>query len=265
MSLSLNRNVSTPLYEQLRLILQDKILLGDYPVGTLLPTEKELCGEFGISRITARKALEELSRTGVIKRVQGKGTIVSDSKPVGGPSPQVRGHKRTMEVLGYKGGGKILSHKLIPPNENLLKLFSLAEDSKQKFWHFRRLRSMNDEPVAIMNSFVRKKIGDKLLTYDLEDASFFYLFEKITNRYVADCKALISATVASPEVAKILNTQVGAPLIWYRSVSFLDGGIPIEVNYSLFLGDRFHFGTTYYRTIEEDIEQDFFEHVYNPE
>jgi len=260
--LPLDRNKSIPLYEQLRLILQDKILLGDYPVGTMLPTEKELCEAFGISRITARKALEELSRTGLIERVQGKGTLVSGQRPVAS-TPQVRGHKRTMELFGYRGGGKILSHKLIPPNPNLLKLFGLPEDSEQKFRLFRRLRYLNDEPVVLMNSFVREEIGDKMLTYDLKDASFFGLFEKITNRYVVDCNARISATIASPEVADILNTQVGGPLIWYQAVSYLDGGIPIEVNYSLFLGGKFHFETSFYRTVEEDIEQEFFEQITN--
>lgn len=259
--MNLDRTKTTPLYEQLRLILQDRILLGDYPVGTLLPTEKELCEEYGISRITARKALEELSRTGVIERVQGKGTLVTDSKPVGGPSPHVLGHKRTMERHGYTGGGTILSSKLVEPNPHLLEMFELPLDADQKFWHFRRLRFMNDAPVAIMNSFVREEIGDKLLTYDLENASFFNLFERITNRYVIDTKALISATVASPEVANLLETQVGAPLIWYRSISYLEGQIPIEVNYSLFLGDKFHFGTTYYRAIEEDFEKEFLEKI----
>ena len=63
--MDLDRNNHVPLYEQLRLVLQDKILLGDYPVGILLPTEKELCKEYGISRITARKALDELTSNGV--------------------------------------------------------------------------------------------------------------------------------------------------------------------------------------------------------
>lgn len=251
----LHRGKSIPLYEQLRLILQDKILLGEYPVGTLLPTEKELCEEYHISRITARKALEELARIGLIERVQGKGTIVSDHRP-GRSSVQIKGHKRTMEELGYHGGGTILSCKLIPPNPNLLKLYGLPPDSEQKFWHFRRLRYMDDTPAVIMNSFVRQEIGDKLLTYDLEGASFFSLFEKITNRPVVDTKAHISATIASPEVAKTLNVRVGAPLIWYRSVSYLEGNIPIEVNYSLFLGDKFYFETTFYRTIDKEIEQE---------
>lgn len=262
--MSLDRNKSTPLYEQLRLILLDKIQLGDYPVGTLMPTEKELCDDYNISRITARKALEELSRMGLIERVQGKGTIVTDNKHRGNLM-QVKGHKRAMEDQGHKPGGIILSQKLIPPNPNLLKLFGLPEESDQEFWHFRRLRFLDEEPMVIMNSFVRKEIGDKMLTTELDNASFFSLFEKITKRHVVDSRALISATVASPEVAKILKTHVGAPLIWYRAVNLLDGGIPIEVNYSLFLGEKIHFETTFYRANTlEDMEQEFFEQIANP-
>ncbi len=258
--MALDRQKQTPLYEQLRLILLDKILLGDYPVGMLLPTEKEICEEYGISRITARKTLEELAHIGLVERVQGKGTIVSDNK-FGHTSNQIRGHKRTMESMGFRGGGIVLSHKLTPPNANLLNLFGLPEDSNQQFWHFRRLRYLNDDPVVIMNSFVRKEMGDKLLTYELKDTSFYALFEKITKRQVVDTKALISATVASPEVAKLLHTTVGAPLIWYRSVTYLEGGIPIEVNYSLFLGNKFYFETSFYRTLTEDIQSEFIEQL----
>lgn len=260
----LDRNTSSPLYEQLRLILQDKILLGDYPVGTHLPTEKELCEEFCISRITARKSLEELARTGMIERVQGKGTIVSDNRP-GRSSTQVKGHKRSMEDQGYRGGSKILFHKLIPPNPNLLDLYGLSPESNQHFWHFRRLRFLDDTPVVIMNSFVRQEIGEKMLDFDLDNASFYDLFNRITGRQVTDSKALISATIASPEVAKTLNTTVGAPLIWFRAVSFLEGGIPIEVNYSLFLAEKYNFETTFYRTKVENPELDFVKQLYSAE
>lgn len=254
--MALDRNGSIPLYEQLRLALLDKILLGDYPVGTYLPTEKELCEEYNLSRITARKALEELARTGLIERVQGKGTIISDNRP-GRSTSQVRGHKRDMEEQGHRGGGKILSYKLIPPNPNLLNLYQLPPESGQQFWHFRRLRFLDDTPTAIMNSFVRQEIGDKMLEQDLENASFYNLFQQITGRQVVDSRALISATIASPEIAKALDTLVGAPLIWFRAVSFLEGGIPIEVVYSLFLAEKYNFETTYYRTRLENKDTEF--------
>jgi GntR family transcriptional regulator len=252
----LNRNQPVPLYEQLRLILQDKILMGELPVGTILPTEQQLCEQYQISRITARKALEDLANMGLINRVQGKGSIVTDQKLSHSPM-KIRGHKRSMEEQGFRGGGKLLLKQIVPGNPNLNKLFELPENSDRPYWHFRRLRYLNDAPAVIMNSYVRKEIGDQMLKYDLDNCSFYTIFEEITHRWVIDNRALISATLASPEVAVLLNTQVGAPLVWFRGVSYVEGDIPIEVNYALFLGSKFMFETKMYRTKVENVKSEF--------
>lgn len=65
-----------PLYEQLRLALRGDILSGVYPPGTQLPSETELGGHYGVSRITVRRAVQELSQEGMLIRIQGKGTFV---------------------------------------------------------------------------------------------------------------------------------------------------------------------------------------------
>ncbi len=71
---------ATPLYEQLKLMLRDKIMLGEILPGTLLPTEAAFCDMYKISRITVRKALGDLEAEGFITRIQGKGSIVTHSR-----------------------------------------------------------------------------------------------------------------------------------------------------------------------------------------
>lgn len=66
-----------PLYVQLKDTLFEKILSGQMPDGALLPTEMALVEEYRLSRVTVRKALEELKNEGIVKSVQGRGTIVS--------------------------------------------------------------------------------------------------------------------------------------------------------------------------------------------
>jgi DNA-binding GntR family transcriptional regulator len=68
------------LYLGLKDQLLKLILEGTYVSGTVLPTEHELCDKYELSRVTVRKALDELKREGVIASVQGQGTIVSHRK-----------------------------------------------------------------------------------------------------------------------------------------------------------------------------------------
>ncbi|HEY61927.1 MAG: GntR family transcriptional regulator [Anaerolineales bacterium] len=247
----LNRNSKTPLYEQLKLSLQDQIMMGEFAQGVLLPTEIQLCEKYNVSRITVRKALEELARSGLIERVQGKGTIVKKRK-FAKSQMEIRGYKGALNSQGFDVSSRLLEKNIVSSqgNEKLITLFRLSPASMYEFWRFRRLRYLNGEPSVVMTSYVRKELGDKMLDHPIQEptTSFYELLEKITNRPIVDNEAIISAVAASPEIAKLLHTQIGTPLIWFQGVSYIDPHIPIEVNYSFYLGEKFQFQARYYRT-----------------
>lgn len=252
--MGISRMSSTPLYVQLKNILQDKILMGELGPGVLLPTEQQLCVQYELSRITVRRALDELSNMDLIERVQGKGSIVKDRK-VGQSQVQIQGFTKSLKRQGFHPGCKLLEKELIVGNPSLLALFDLPEDRDEEFWRFRRLRLVDDNPSVIMNTFVRKDLGERMLEYDLEAESFYSLYLAITKRELIDSRALITAVPASVEVAKLLNTSPGAPLIWFRGITYTEGCVVIEVNYSLFTGDKFQFETTYYRPLNVDLDE----------
>lgn len=77
-----DRRESTPLYRQIRERLREQITSGRYQPGDLLPSERQLCGLHGVSHITARQALVDLTREGVVYRVRGKGTYVAEPSTV---------------------------------------------------------------------------------------------------------------------------------------------------------------------------------------
>lgn len=73
---TLDRDPSTPMYQQIQRELEGQMLSGKLPVGAQVPTEQCLCALHGVSRITARRALEELRKLGLIKRTPGRGSFV---------------------------------------------------------------------------------------------------------------------------------------------------------------------------------------------
>jgi GntR family transcriptional regulator len=244
--LIIDHKSSTPLYEQVRLILQDRILLGEFSSGMLLPTEFQLCEQYGISRITVRNALEKLERFGLIERVQGRGSIVK-KRDVKTSNMEVRGFTQSMQMKGLTPKSELLEKNLVIGNLELVELFNLPADGKHYFWHFRRLRYLNDEPVVIMNHYIRKELGDRMLDYDLGNVSFYTLFEKILNQQIHDSEGLITAIQAGPENSHLLRVNTGSALIWYRGTTHLEGNITVEVNYSLFLADKFQFETRMFK------------------
>ena len=76
----IHRNSPIPIYHQLKEILLKKIRTGEWPPGALIPSERELCETYGISRMTARQAITDLVNEGVCYREQGRGTFVSPHK-----------------------------------------------------------------------------------------------------------------------------------------------------------------------------------------
>ena len=90
----IHRNSPIPIYHQLKEILLKKIRTGEWEPGALIPSERELCETYGISRMTARQAITDLVNEGVCFREQGRGTFVSPRKITAATSAPLRLHGR---------------------------------------------------------------------------------------------------------------------------------------------------------------------------
>lgn len=256
--LVIDRSSKLPFYRQLALIIKERVLRGDLSLGRLLPSEKELCEQYALSRITVRKALNELESEDIIERLQGKGSIVKEREILGS---KVHGYTESMLLRGLKPLTKMVNKSLEIGSPELIDIFNFDSSASNMFWHFRRLCHIRDIPMSIMDHFVTKDLGDIMCNqYNLENVSFFSIFNKILNQPVNYIKALFAAVLATPEHSKLLNVDVGSPLMWFRGISYLDEKRPVEVNYAYFIGDRFQFETHMFRTysIVIDKEKEYF-------
>lgn len=236
--MDIDRNSTIPLYKQLQLILQDKILFGELGPEVLLPTEQQLCEQYRISRITVRNTLANLERNGLIVRMRGRGAIVK-KRDMQMSFGSVAGFARQIQSEGYATSSKIIKKELVVGNADLLSCFEMNGLEKELFWHFCSLRYLNDSPAVIMNHYVKKALGDKMLEHDLEKTSFYYLFESITKQRIIRSGNWLASVQATPESAKMLSVENGTALMWWRGITYLEGDIPVEVNYSLYVGSKF--------------------------
>jgi GntR family transcriptional regulator len=247
----LNHDSPTPLYQQIKFLLKDQILMGYFPNGSYLPTEQNLCTLYGVSRITVVRALHELSNEGFIKRIQGKGSIVTHS-PIKENWNRIMGFTEAMRSVGHKTYTNLLSTEIIEGDVHMANTFQLPLEESHRFMQFKRLRYVNDIPAVIMTSTVREELGKRMLEYDLEKASFYFLFETILQRPVIRNEASLSPVTASPDVASLLQVPQGSPHMLFRGVSFIEGEIPVEIMIGIYRGNLFQFTTNIYKVETEE-------------
>ena len=109
----LDRNNPKPLYAQLEDILRASIVNGEWEVNHAIPSENELSKTYGLSRMTVRSVITLLVKEGLLYRVQGKGTFVSQPK-IATRSPAYMGVREQLEQMGYEIRTKLVKKEIIP-------------------------------------------------------------------------------------------------------------------------------------------------------
>lgn len=135
-----------PLYCQLAETIEKKIDSGEWNVGTCIPSERELSTMYNMSRITVRKAIEELERKGKLEKVQGKGTFVLNQKIVQNLNA-VYSFSREMEKQGKITSTKLLERSIIPADARVARNLKIEEGTPVIF--LKRLRC-DESGQAIM-------------------------------------------------------------------------------------------------------------------
>lgn len=154
-----------PRYAELGDLLRNAIEHGDYPVGSLLPTELELCERFQVSRHTARAALAQLMSAGLVSRRPGAGTRVIAQRE----AMRYQHSIDTVEMLIQYGNEtrlKVLSGERLVAEQPLASQLEIAEGKEYLHLTALRLEEPTREPIAITEMFVPIRRGvpvDKLL------------------------------------------------------------------------------------------------------
>ncbi len=250
----IDRHSPIPLYEQVKQVIRERILNGDYAPGTVIPTEKEMCDEFNVSRITIKQAMNELARGGLIQRIQGKGSIVRDK--IAGELDVPLGFSELTRRRGFTPGSRIITIEHIEGNFELRRFFH-AISPQQRFWSFRRLLTINDAPVAVITSVVSEEMGNEMQKHELNNASFYGLYREISGMSVGQSEATLTAINASTEIAQLLNVALGSAHIHYRAMTHLQGVVPVEYTTGIYHGDYFQWRVQIYQLREERVQADF--------
>ncbi|MTW87905.1 UTRA domain-containing protein [Virgibacillus dakarensis] len=205
--MKVNKNLSVPLYHQIKDYLEDKITMREWQPGYRLPTEKELAAQFNVSNITVKRAIHELVNEGILYRQSGKGTFVIKkeeqdiSKLVSlrneSEDNQQHPHK-TLSFTKVKAGKKIGKILEINPDENVYKI--------------NRLKIKKGNPEVIEYSFIPGNVFPDLTQTDIEDELLYNIFLKKYGMKLGKAKIFFSTIIADDYEAGLLKIPKGDQL-----------------------------------------------------
>jgi len=234
----LDKASAQPLYQQLEEYLRSQIDTGKLHPGDRIPGELELAESYGISRMTARRAIDAMVLDGTLFRQPGKGTFVAKRKVPYAPA-SLLSFSTAIRALGLAIRTETLDARRIPAPPAVARDLQLAEGEDVIF--VKRLRFVEEEPVAIHNSYLPATYFAPILHEDLTQRPLNEMMYKVSGLLIVSSRDYAEAVLARPEEATLLRIRKGAPLFLLRGIGSSADGLPLRSTKAIYRGDRFRF------------------------
>jgi GntR family transcriptional regulator len=215
--------------------LQDLVATTLRP-GDALLGERQLEEQFGVSRITVRRAISDLVQDGALVRIKGKGTFVSHG--LVRSTLHLASFNEDMRAAGFEPSTRVITATTAEPAAAAAEHLGLAPG--QGAYQVRRLRLANGAPVSVDESWLPPRLLPDLLSEDLTGSLYRVL--AASGHPVQHVEQTVEAAAAPEETAALLDIEPGAPVLLFRRRSFTgqeDPGTPIEYSISTYRSDRY--------------------------
>jgi GntR family transcriptional regulator len=200
-----------------------------------LPSDAMLCEEFGVSRMTARNAVQRLAQEGIVYRVPGRGTFVAEP-PVHRQAGNLLSFTEEMRRTGRVPSSRLLGRDVREPTPSEASRLQL--EPGREVVAVRRLRLADGEPIAIEVATFPAAIAPVIEHADLEQRSLHHTLVESGN-VPTQGRARLGAEAAGPDDAELLRVPSGSPLLVEKRVIHDQDGRPLELCESRYAGDRY--------------------------
>ena len=228
-----------PLWFQIKEQLRRGIDQGEWAPGEQLPTESELTELFGVSRITVRTAFERLGDQGLVERIPGRGTFVTQ-RSFERPVTRLAGFHEDMASRGFIPSARTLSVGIVPgPSEAASALGAGGDDLIE----VRRLLLADHTPMAVQHGYLPVWVmgNEEFTTSHLHNKSLYRMMEERTASHPATAEETIEAVRAGGTHAGLLEVSVGSPVLMASRLSLDRSQRPVEWVRLWYRADRYRF------------------------
>lgn len=242
----MNTGMPLPKYHQVYLVLREQLNEGRFDSG--MPGEIALMAQFGVARVTIRRALAQLAQEGLIQRVPGRGTrpLPRKNRPdatavaagASGQTARLTGLLENLVTMGLRTSVKVLAVDTMPAPEEVAKALRLPPgEMVQKA---ERVRSTAQGPLSHITTWVPQTIARRFGRRELAQKPILVLLEE-SGVQVGRAEQTISARLADVQMAQQLDVAVGTALLAVRRLIYDDKERPVQWLHGLYRPDRYEY------------------------
>ena len=230
-----------PKYITVKQEIKDMLDKGELEANARFPSEKELMESYSVSRITIRRAIEELVHEGYLYKLQGKGTYVKPDKKRQ-DLISITSCTEDMLRLGMTPSRKVITSKIIAADKKRQDRLQLAEG--EQVFLLERIYYADDEPINFTSAYLPCKLFRELEKYDFSGDSLYRVLEEEYGVRITRAERTLEAVIAYDEIREYLNVDAGTPLILFHCITYgkiKEKEYPIETFKCYYRSDRFKF------------------------
>lgn len=226
-----------PLYRQIADAILQRIRGGELKPGDALPTESSLQEEYGVSRVTVRQALKQLTEQKVIESIQGSGRYVKEER-VNYDIYQLTGFDEKLADRQVTTHSEVQVFEVISADETLAAYLQLKPDDK--VWHIKRVRFIKQKPVALEETWMPLALYPDL-TWSVMEGSKYHFIEEVKKQVIDRSEQEIVPVMPTSEIASVLAIDPAKPILEKISRGFLQNGQVFEYSRNVFNSDDYKF------------------------
>lgn len=235
--MNIDKTSKVPLYYQLYELIVREIDSDIFNENDKLPSERELCEQFKISRSTVRQAMSELEKDGYIYKEQGKGIFVS-LKSIEKDLFNFYSFTDDMKEIGKTPSSRVLDFKKIEVSEEIADKLKL--DKNEKIYEFTRLRLADKQPMIIETTYLPAKRFSNLSMKELNETPMYDIFRKKYGVKFSNAKERFKPVLIRNHESEILEVSKKIPGMMIERYTYENSKI-IEYTISIARGDKFEY------------------------
>src|SRR5580700_4401860 len=228
------------LYSRVETVLAREIMTGGLKVGDQLPTEDDLIARFDVSRITVRRAIQNLVSRGLVEIRRGKGTFVATPR-ITQELTELSGFVEDMRAVGRRPTARVIGKEIVTANTTVAAQLALTKG--QRVVRIRRVRLADGVPISFDETYLPLQIGRKIITHNLKVEPIFSLLERKYDVPLIEAEYKLEAVAAEAEVAAALRVKQGSPVFRIERTSYSTGNQPVDYERLYYRGDLVRFVT----------------------
>ena len=239
----MNKEVPVQLYYQLTNELRNYIKSGNWSIGDLFPTDREIMEKYKVSGTTVRRAIKQLVSEGWIERTPGKGTFIC-KEPIKEELGRLTGFFEEIRSKGYQPSAELIFSEAVSIDTRLKKQFSLLREwPYEDAVLFRKVQKLNGKPIVFVSSYWKKEYGQQLMECDLQNEGLYEAAAHHLGLRLTRAEQNIMAGAATREIVEYLGLKKNEPVLLMERLAYA-GDELVEFSYNIYRADRYSYHVT---------------------